>query len=265
MLRRQPPYSSYARHYDRLGQDNFGEQSAGHILRLLNQFGISPETVLDLACGTGAATLEFARRGLCVTGLDLSAEMLTEARRNAAAMNLDICWIESDMTSFQVDANYDLCTCFYDAANYLPDLEAFADFARCSFGALADGGFLAFDINTRRKLEDHWGENTVIAADDADRYIVYRSWFDESTATSPLIITGFERNENGDWLRFDEEHTETAFAIADLEEQLLNVGFNSVDVFDWGEAAPGEFREGSEDSFRVLFLARKQDRERPAQ
>ena len=35
-----------------------------------------PEFVLDLACGTGSMTLELARRGYDMIGLDLSEEML---------------------------------------------------------------------------------------------------------------------------------------------------------------------------------------------
>jgi len=41
--------------------------------------------VLDLACGTGIPTLELARRGYQIIGLDLHEEMLAVARRKAGA------------------------------------------------------------------------------------------------------------------------------------------------------------------------------------
>ncbi|MDY0188974.1 MAG: methyltransferase domain-containing protein [Syntrophus sp. (in: bacteria)] len=37
--------------------------------------------LLDVACGTGAQTIEFARKGLTVTGIDLSRDMLKIARK----------------------------------------------------------------------------------------------------------------------------------------------------------------------------------------
>ena len=42
-----------------------------------------PELVLDLGCGTGRMTLELAKRGYDMTGVDYSVEMLDIARENA--------------------------------------------------------------------------------------------------------------------------------------------------------------------------------------
>jgi ubiquinone/menaquinone biosynthesis C-methylase UbiE len=52
--------------------------------------------VLDVACGTGNATLPAARRGATVTGLDITPELLEVARANAAEEGLDIEWVEGD-------------------------------------------------------------------------------------------------------------------------------------------------------------------------
>ena len=98
---------------------------------------------------------------------------------------------------------------------------------------------------------------TLIAANNSDRFLTYRSWFDERHGVSPLIITGFERREDGAWDRFDEEHVEIAFAIDDLHSMLESAGFNRVQVIDWREGEITELAPGTEDSFRVLFMARR--------
>ena len=54
-----------------------------------------PGRVHDAGCGTGRATIEIARRGHEVTGVDLDPSMLAEARR--AAPGLD--WVEGDLAS----------------------------------------------------------------------------------------------------------------------------------------------------------------------
>lgn len=259
MRPRETPYSRYARHYDQIGQRRFGESSAPAVLRYLAAKNFAPSTILDLACGTGAATLVFARHGIKTTGLDISQPMLDEAARTAHASGLDLCWICADMVAFHVAEPVDTCTCFYDAVNYLADMAEFTSFARCSYEALTPGGFLIFDVNTRRKLEEHWGQMTVIAANDDTRFLTYRSWFDDRHGVSPLVITGFERRSDGAWDRFDEEHVETAFAIDDLRNALRSVGFAEIDVLDWREGDAADFVPGTEDAFRVLFVARKLD------
>jgi len=54
------------------------------------------ERILDLGCGTGQLTAEIAQRGARVTGLDHSAEMLAEARRNFPQLE----FIPGDAASF---------------------------------------------------------------------------------------------------------------------------------------------------------------------
>ena len=51
--------------------------------------GTNADLVLDLGCGTGSMTLELARRGYDMTGVDYSAEMLDRARERAADAGLD--------------------------------------------------------------------------------------------------------------------------------------------------------------------------------
>ncbi len=62
--------------------------------------------VLDLACGTGIATLPLARRGLPITGLDLSPPMLAYARRKAEAEQLSISWIHDDVRRFRLGQRF---------------------------------------------------------------------------------------------------------------------------------------------------------------
>jgi ubiquinone/menaquinone biosynthesis C-methylase UbiE len=70
--------------------------SLGHIDSVHNQvaeLARGPEA-LDLGCGTGNLTLRLAARGLRVTGVDLSPEMLGVARRKASAVT-QLRWVEA--------------------------------------------------------------------------------------------------------------------------------------------------------------------------
>src|SRR5262245_10977460 len=92
-----PIYDSYAPVYDAIGQAHFGERMAGWALGWLAASGAQPARVLDLACGTGAAALAFARAGSQVVGVDLSPAMLAIARARARDAGYDIAFIEGDI------------------------------------------------------------------------------------------------------------------------------------------------------------------------
>jgi SAM-dependent methyltransferase len=53
--------------------------------------------VLDVACGSGNATIPAARAGARVTGVDFSADLLAIARERAADAMVEIDWVEADV------------------------------------------------------------------------------------------------------------------------------------------------------------------------
>src|SRR5918995_5255640 len=54
--------------------------------------------VLDAGCGSGQWAIAFAERGVHVTGIDLSPEMIRLARDDANVRGLDIEWRTGDVT-----------------------------------------------------------------------------------------------------------------------------------------------------------------------
>ena len=250
-----PPYSAYARIYDRIGQRAFGERMAAVILNELAAMDIFPRTVLDLGCGTGSATLAFARAGLDVTGLDRSPDMLSHALALAEESELAVSFVEGDMTDLRLTGRFDLVTCIYDAVNYLADESELKRFFESVAGALAPGGAFAFDMNTRRRLMSSWEQGLVLAGDSDDLYVTYRSWFDEAIDASPLIVTAFTRNPDETWSRFDEEHVERAWSIVDVDNWLQDGGFRVEQIAGVIDSTGDLIRPASEDHGRVLFLA----------
>ncbi|HLY08409.1 MAG TPA: methyltransferase domain-containing protein [Planctomycetota bacterium] len=93
---------------------NFGDvatfttQTAGHLVRFA---GVrAGQAVLDVACGTGPVAITAARRGARVTGLDLTPELLAQARDSAPIAGLsDVVWKEGDAEALPfADASFDV-------------------------------------------------------------------------------------------------------------------------------------------------------------
>jgi ubiquinone/menaquinone biosynthesis C-methylase UbiE len=76
---------------------------------VVERAGIEPALdVLDVACGTGNATIRAARAGGRVTGLDLSPKLLDIARARAAEEGVEIEWVEGDGQALPFeDASFD--------------------------------------------------------------------------------------------------------------------------------------------------------------
>src|SRR5687767_3638541 len=66
-------------------------------LEFFDRLDIKPGTrLLDVACGAGQLTIPAARKGIKVTGLDLAANLVEQARARAAKEGLDIQVDEGD-------------------------------------------------------------------------------------------------------------------------------------------------------------------------
>jgi SAM-dependent methyltransferase len=78
--------------------------------RLVDACGIaSGMRVLDVAAGTGNASLPAAERGAKVTASDLTPELLEAGRKRAEASGLDLEWAEADAEQLPfADESYDI-------------------------------------------------------------------------------------------------------------------------------------------------------------
>ena len=72
--------------------------------RLVDACGIGPGMrVLDVAAGTGNASIPAAERGATVTASDLTPELLEAGRRRAEAQGLELDWVEGDAENLPFD------------------------------------------------------------------------------------------------------------------------------------------------------------------
>ncbi|WBW98573.1 class I SAM-dependent methyltransferase [Oceanirhabdus sp. W0125-5] len=79
--------------------------------------------ILDIGCGTGRHSIELARRGYNVTGIDISENMLLEGKKVCKEENLNVDFIHADATEFKVNRLFDACICLCEGAFGLLSME----------------------------------------------------------------------------------------------------------------------------------------------
>jgi SAM-dependent methyltransferase len=218
-------YADYAPIYEAMGQGAFAETL---LRRALADLPTPPRRALDLACGTGAATLALAAAGVDVVGVDRSPQMLAIAQAKARDRQLPARFVEADLralpgvAALNEASAFDLITCFYDSLNYLidaGDLElVFAAAAR----VLVPEGRLLFDLNTAHEFAT-WRESDQVVH-DADGLLVYnRLAYAPHTRLATGRIVWFVRDGTR-WWRGEETHIERAWDEAELLAALHATG-----------------------------------------
>ena len=115
-------YDLLAPFYDKFNGDINYSEWADFIEKIIEKhYSGKPELVLDLGCGTGSMTIELAKRGYDMTGIDYSAEMLDVARNRAinAKLSDKMLWLMQDMRSFELYGTVDVAVCCLDGINHL--------------------------------------------------------------------------------------------------------------------------------------------------
>ena len=242
-------YHALADSYDRLTNDVDYHSTVEFYFEILSREGLRPRTAVDLACGTGSVALLLARKGLAVTAVDLSEEMLTVAAQKAQETENPPVFVCQPLQELQLPRGVDLAVCALDSLDYITDPEDCAEAIRRVYQVLNPGGIFIFDVNTPEKLRAMDGQ--VFLDEDEDVYCVWRGEFDEETNICTYGMDLFQRREDL-WERSFEEHREYAYSEDQLRGYLRAAGFTHIRVYGdrrFENPVPGEQR--------IYFKARK--------
>lgn len=242
-------YHDLAISYDRLTNDVDYAAVVDFYWQILKKEKLSPRTVVDLACGTGSVALLLAEKGLQVTAVDMSEEMLCVAAQKAQQSDNPPCFVCQPLQKLRLPRGVDLAVCALDSLDYITDPADCAEAIRRIYKVLNPGGCFIFDVNTPEKLQAMDGQ--VFLDEDDDVYCVWRGSFDADTNVCSYGMDLFQRNGQM-WTRSFEEHQEYAYSAQQLVGFLKDAGFTSIRVYgDRRFAAP----EAGEQ--RIYIKARK--------
>ena len=244
-------YSSFASVYDELTFNVDYEKRAEYIMSILKDNGIEDGLLLDLACGTGSLSVEFAKKGFEVIATDSSADMLMEAQNKAFSEGVNIMFLCQKMQETDLYGTVRAIVCSLDSINHLENIEE----VRKTFSVLKnfidDGGIMIFDVNTLYKHREVLGNNTFIY-DEKNVYCVWQNRLLPDNKTVGINLDFFVKN-GSTYERFNENFKETAFTDEKITSAVENAGFKVIKRYsDLSCSTP------KEDTERVYYVIRRE-------
>ena len=213
-------YDLLAPFYDAINAEIDYEKWADFIEKIFNrECKTRPDLVLDLGCGTGKMTLELARRGYDMTGIDYSPDMLDVARSVAEEEGQDILWLCQDMREFELYGTVDAAVCCLDCINHLETEDDLESCFSLVHNYLIPDGIFIFDINGRFKFENIYASNTY-AMEEEGAICVWENFYEPDSKLCDFYITLFKECDDGRYERFDETQTERMYRLSDIKSFL---------------------------------------------
>lgn len=214
---------------------------------------IEVKDLLDLACGTGRMTIELARRGFSMIGVDLSPEMLARARDSAAdaGESENILFLCQDMCDFELYGTVEAAVCCLDSINHVTDTDSLRKCFLLLHNYIAPGGIFIFDVNTECKFRDTYGNNAYVF-ECLDGVVTWQNFYNEKRGHCDFLIDLFRERSDGAYERLSETQRERLWKPRTLVKLIRESGFELIGVY--GDT---DFCEAKVDDPRAYYIIRR--------
>ncbi|MBI2923746.1 MAG: methyltransferase domain-containing protein [Planctomycetes bacterium] len=192
------------------------------LLRLARPSG---KAALDLCCGPGRCSIELARRGFRVTGVDRTRFLLAKARALARAGRASVEWVESDMRDFVRPEAYDLAVSLFTSFGYFDDKDEDRAVLRNLYASLKSRGVLVLELMGKERLARIFQGTTSRAHPDGSMVVERHEIFDGWTRIRnewTLIRKGRTRT-----FRFHH----TIYSGQEMRDRMEEAGFREIGVY----------------------------------
>lgn len=192
---------------------------------IINLLGLQKgDKLLDLCCGPGRHTLEFARLDIDVTGVDKSGRYLKTAREKADTQGLKVTLIESDMKEYRTEDSFDAVINLYTSFGFYENLSDEIKILKNMHSSLKKGGKMLIDLLGKELLASIYKERDWQEIDGIlflEERTITPNW--EKIHNRWIAIKDGKRRDYNFELRL--------FSGVELKNLLLEAGFSSVELY----------------------------------
>ncbi|MGE7879722.1 class I SAM-dependent methyltransferase [Peribacillus muralis] len=199
--------------------------------------------IIDLACGTGRATIPLASKGHKLIGVDIHKGMLDEAKRKSSTLNLQIDWVEQDCTRLNLNVKSDFIFSVGNSFQHFLTNEAQDGLLSSVNNHLELGGFFIFGTRfpspeelLQPVTEEYWKTN--IDEDTKNQVDFYTmSTYDSLSQIQHYTTIRKFLNQAGKIMNEKRTNISLRYVFPkEMERMLLENGFEIDNLFkDWNE------------------------------
>ena len=246
-------FENYANKYEK---EPFTKGTIGECDFIEKEIGFNKDLkILDIGCGTGRHSIELAKRGYYVTGIDLSDSMLQKAKENAKKKNVRVVFEKQDARSLPYKSEFDLALMICEGAFPLMEtdemnfkiLENASNSLKTKYSKLIfttlNGLFPLFH-SVKDFLESEKKEGTAEYSENKFDLMTFR----EHNLTTVVDDDG-EKKE----LQCNERY----YVPSELTWILKSLGFTSIDIFGAKLGAFSRDNHLTTEDFEMLIIAEK--------
>lgn len=243
-------YCDFAQVYDVLMCDVDYHKRALYLMKLFKRFDRMPTLLLDVACGTGGFSNEFAKSGVEVIGVDMSEDMLDCARRNSAECGTDVLFLCQKAQELDLYGTVDGAICCLDSLNHITDYRELCKAIKRVSLFLEEDRLFIFDVNTLYKHKHILGNNTFVIEHD-DVFCTWQNEFDEKKLMTDISLDFFVK-DGEKYIRSSEDFSERAYTESELENALQSAGLKIEAIY-----ADMIFDGVKSETDRAIYITRK--------
>ncbi len=217
-------YGDFSQYYDLLGWNIFARNAATRLDAFFRLRGEVPETVLDLACGTGELEVRLQRHGIKFTGVDISPGMIRMARRKFGRGK----FIVADAAKVRLGQKYELVLLLFDSANHMRSLAHLEATMKNARRHLKQGGYFIFDFLTEYGM-DEWEQINIHRKHNFTLFW-YGHYYPEKLMANVFIEAFIRQPKENNYRRAFQKIVEKTYPASDIIGSLTKCGFKKVMV-----------------------------------
>lgn len=244
-------YNVFSLFYDDLTKNVKYADRAEYILKLFEKFDRKPTLLLDLACGTGNFSVEFAKRDIEVIGVDISEDMLNVAQEKNSELEKPVMYICQPAEELELFGTVDGAVCLLDSLNHITEYDRFKKAIANVALFLEPERLFIFDLNTVYKHEHILGNNS-FKLRDKNIKCFWSNAFDKMDNTVTVRLDFEERTGLFKKQVYSEEFKERAYSDQEIAEALSECDLELLAVY-----AENTFRPPKNTSQRNIYVTRR--------
>ena len=202
--------------------------------------------MLDLCCGPGRFSIQFAKHGFKVTGVDKTKYLLEKAKQETQNQNINIEFIQADMLEYINPDTFDLVINMYTSFGYFEKDEDDLNVLKNIYTSLNKGGQFLIDIMGKEILARIFQPTLSTKGKDGSLWIQKHEIADNWTRIKNEWIIIKNNTVKSHHL------SHTVYSGRELKEILFKAGFNKVHLF--GDFIGSEYGVNSD---RLIAIATK--------